>query len=57
MKTRTLLPAIFTTALFLNFFTILATVQLPDLNWPGKRSDWINIKTDVTPAAVGDGFP
>jgi hypothetical protein len=29
-------------------------VQLPGLNWT-QRSDWINVKTDVTPAAVGDG--
>ncbi len=31
-----------------------ATPQLPNLNWQ-KRSDWVNVKTDVTPAAVGDG--
>jgi hypothetical protein len=30
--------------------------QIPDLNWPGKRSDWINVKADVTPKAVGDGI-
>jgi hypothetical protein len=29
-------------------------VQIPALNWT-ERSDWINVKTDVTPAAVGDG--
>ncbi len=29
--------------------------QLPQLNWPSKRSDWVNVKTDVTPSAVGDG--
>ena len=28
--------------------------QLPVLNWQ-QRSDWINVKTDVSPAAVGDG--
>lgn len=27
---------------------------LPTLNWQ-TRSDWVNVKTDVTPAAVGDG--
>lgn len=27
---------------------------LPTLNWQ-ERSDWINVKTDITPAAVGDG--
>jgi hypothetical protein len=28
--------------------------MIPDLNWE-KRSDWIDVKTDVTPAAKGDG--
>ncbi len=28
--------------------------QIPELNWQ-ERSDWINVKTDVTPPAVGDG--
>ena len=28
--------------------------QLPQLNWE-ERSDWINVKTKVTPHAVGDG--
>lgn len=28
--------------------------QLPRLTWE-ERSDWVNVKTDVTPAAVGDG--
>ncbi len=28
--------------------------KLPRLDWT-PRSDWINVKTDVTPAAVGDG--
>ncbi|MFG0250643.1 MAG: glycosyl hydrolase family 28-related protein, partial [Phycisphaeraceae bacterium JB051] len=27
---------------------------LPTLNWQ-ERSDWINVKTDITPAATGDG--
>jgi hypothetical protein len=27
---------------------------IPVLNWE-KRSDWVSVKTDVTPAAVGDG--
>ena len=35
---------------------ILASVQVPILDWPGQRSDWINVKTDVTPQAKGDGF-
>lgn len=28
--------------------------QIPALHWQ-QRSDWINVKTDITPAAVGDG--
>ena len=32
-----------------------AVPSLPTLNWQ-QRSDWINVKTDVTPAAVGDGI-
>lgn len=32
----------------------LAPPQIPALRWE-KRSDWINVKTDVDPAAVGDG--
>ena len=28
--------------------------ELPELNWE-QRSDWINVRTDVTPAAKGDG--
>ena len=33
---------------------VAAGPQLPDLNWV-ERSDWLNVKTAVTPAAVGDG--
>lgn len=33
---------------------VLGTPQLPELKWE-PRSDWINVKTDVTPHAVGDG--
>jgi len=29
-------------------------VDLPELDW-AERSDWINVRTDVTPAAAGDG--
>ncbi len=29
--------------------------MIPDLPWE-KRSDWIDVKTDVTPAAKGDGI-
>jgi len=32
-----------------------AATDIPRLNWQ-ERSDWINVKTDVTPAAVGDGI-
>jgi len=31
-----------------------ALPQLPTLNWQ-NRSDWVNVKTSVTPGAVGDG--
>ncbi|HTE20213.1 MAG TPA: glycosyl hydrolase family 28-related protein, partial [Armatimonadota bacterium] len=31
-----------------------STRQIPALKWE-VRSDWINVKTDVSPAAVGDG--
>ena len=34
--------------------TRVQAAQLPVLNW-SERSDWINVKTDVNPAAVGDG--
>lgn len=29
-------------------------LEIPTLNWT-ERSDWVNVKTDITPAAVGDG--
>jgi len=32
-----------------------AEKMIPDLPWE-QRSDWINVKTDVTPAAKGDGI-
>lgn len=32
-----------------------AKPMIPDLNWE-PRSDWVNVKTDITPAAVGDGM-
>jgi len=31
-----------------------AATQIPALQWE-ERSDWLNVKTDVTPSAVGDG--
>ncbi len=31
-----------------------SAAMIPELNWE-KRSDWIDVKTDVTPAAKGDG--
>jgi len=31
-----------------------ALPTIPALNWT-ERSDWVNVKTDVTPGAVGDG--
>jgi hypothetical protein len=30
-------------------------MSIPELAWE-ERSDWINVRTDVTPAAVGDGL-
>jgi hypothetical protein len=43
-------------AAFVALFPACATAaQLPVLAWT-ERSDWINVKTDVTPAAVGDGI-
>jgi hypothetical protein len=35
--------------------TLLAATQIPALNWE-KRSDWVSVQTDVTPAAKGDGI-
>lgn len=34
--------------------SVLAAPDIPRLDWQ-ERSDWINVKADVTPAAVGDG--
>jgi hypothetical protein len=31
-----------------------APPQIPALSWE-ERSDWINVKTDIAPAAIGDG--
>jgi hypothetical protein len=41
---------------WLIFFSTVQSqsIQIPELNWE-ERSDWINVKTDVTPGAVGDG--
>ena len=33
---------------------VAAQPNIPILNWE-KRSDWVSVKTDVTPAAIGDG--
>jgi hypothetical protein len=33
---------------------VAAQPRIPVLNWE-QRSDWVSVKTDVTPAAVGDG--
>lgn len=45
-------------ALFLFLSAVIAPSlfarSIPELNWE-PRSDWINVKTDVTPAAKGDG--
>jgi hypothetical protein len=34
--------------------TLAAQPNIPALDWT-KRSDWVSVKTDVKPAAVGDG--
>src|SRR5688572_27112777 len=31
-----------------------STREIPALRWE-ERSDWLNVKTDATPSAVGDG--
>ena len=42
-------------ALWLAMAAPLPAEYLPALNWE-PRSDWINVKKDVTPEAVGDGI-
>ena len=34
--------------------TIAAPLMIPDIQWQ-PHSDWVNVKTAITPAAVGDG--
>lgn len=34
--------------------SLFAQIDIPSLAWE-ERSDWINVQTDVTPGAVGDG--
>ena len=34
--------------------TVSAQPAIPALNWE-KRSDWVSVKSDVTPPATGDG--
>ncbi len=41
-------------ALTLVSITINSYCGIPELNWT-KRSDWLDVKKDITPAAVGDG--
>ena len=50
MKTPCLLLAL---CLFAS--PLAAQPSIPALNWE-KRSDWVSVKSDVTPAAVGDGL-
>src|ERR1700722_6775878 len=41
--------------LLLSFLaTITFAGTIPELKWE-QRSDWVNVKTDVTPSAVGNG--
>ena len=50
MKTSLLLLA-----LCLSAGPLAAGPAIPVLNWE-KRSDWVSVKTDVAPPAVGDGL-
>lgn len=47
------LPALLAVAI-VSSVTRAAPPQIPSLPWQ-QRSDWINVKTDVEPRAVGDG--
>ena len=47
-------PVVFLICLLCGY-ALHAAVHIPLLNWQ-PRSDWINVKTDVTPAAKGDGI-
>jgi hypothetical protein len=38
----------------LTLVVVCASVNIPTITWT-PRSDWINVKTDVSPTAVGDG--
>lgn len=49
---RHLLPLL--SLLFVASAALAATPDIPVLNWT-ERSDWVNVKTDLTPGAVGDG--
>ncbi|MBV9866889.1 MAG: hypothetical protein JO316_16170 [Abitibacteriaceae bacterium] len=57
----TLIAVLWVAAIFMlpNTAPPVAAAQTPRANIPSlrweSRSDWINVKTDVTPAAVGDG--
>lgn len=53
--TRNTLAAVAAAAvLALGSPTAAAAPQIPPLRWE-KRSDWVNLRTDMTPALVGDG--
>ena len=54
MNTRWLMPNLVVVMLTLATLARAAGTDIPALNW-AERSDWVNVKTDVTPAAVGDG--
>ena len=48
------------TSIYIIVILLLASIScaspnIPELNWT-ERSDWLNVQTDVTPAAVGDGI-
>lgn len=51
MKYSRLLPCLLTLCPLLR---PLSAADIPALNWT-ERSDWINVRTDLTPPAIGDG--
>lgn len=56
MATSSYRPGLLLSALLFMLLTAaaLAAPDLPELNWE-KRSDWVDVTADVTPAAQGDG--
>lgn len=48
-----ILPLVATASL--SFLPLHTPDDIPRINWNGARSDWLNVKTDIKPAAIGDG--